>query len=496
MIRQEEIAPLLASVRSTVAGILKPDLKSDKGRAVADSLLLVLDRVITDINSGDAIATPQLPIWDGLRSDLGKLGVSVDTVAVAAPTGFLGALDGLQKDMNNIQQALNNDAALALLVDRLKSADPVTANWLHRAATTLAKLHDASEPLVPETSVQQQAAPDTAGEERRLRAALSAYLTARFPQFTAEPITSMRLVPGGNVKQTAILALVKNDVLPSNIVLRLDLANSITGTSVKDEYPYIEQTFRLGLKVPQPLLLETDASILGGSFMLMSEVTQVTPSGTYFPEDRLREPSKVGPDFGKEVAVTLAKLHSGTRVTDPQSLPDYTRQAQESFAVWRTLPKPPLSLAFELSLAWMLSHPPGSDRPYCVVHGDFGTHNILVRDGHFASLVDWELAHVGDPAEDIAQCRMMLLPGIMEWNDFVREYVAAGGDPRACDEEAVAYFCVALFFKHALFGLTMRKSFLSGERTDIGSASLISYYADRVFQYQARALRIAVEAGR
>jgi aminoglycoside phosphotransferase (APT) family kinase protein len=40
--------------------------------------------------------------------------------------------------------------------------------------------------------------------------------------------------------------------------------------------------------------------------------------------------------------------------------------------------------------------------PARVVHGDYGTHNVLVgRDGHVAAVVDWEIATLGDPLADL-----------------------------------------------------------------------------------------------
>ena len=496
MIRPEEIEPLLASVRGAIEGILKPDLASDQTRAAADAALMTLDRIVTDIRNGDAIAAPRLKAWEDIRAGIPVLGIDAPVGRVADFPGFLGALHGLQVGVDGIQRLFGNDAGLAALVARLRSGDAGANAWFRSAVTALADLHDASETVVPKAAERKDAA-DTAAEALRLRKALNAYFKLRYPQLPAEPVTALRLVPGGYSKQTAIFSLVPNDVLPEQVVLRRDMAHSITPTSVNNEYPYMQQAFAAGVKTPRPLLLESDPSFLGGTFMLMSEIPQATPSGTYFPEDRLREPSRTGPDFGKEVAATLAQLHSRTRVTDARSIPNYKMIALESHTSWcKFSPKAPLSLTMELSYAWLLSHPPRVDRPYCTVHGDFGTHNVLVRDGHLAALVDWELSAVGDPADDLAQCRMLLLPGIMEWEDFVREYVAAGGDPAACDLEAVAYFCVALFIKHCLNNLTLRNAFLRGERTDIGAATLISHYGDRVLQYQARALGIAIDARR
>jgi hypothetical protein len=56
--------------------------------------------------------------------------------------------------------------------------------------------------------------------------------------------------------------------------------------------------------------------------------------------------------------------------------------------------------AFELTLRWLRAHrpPPG---PTAVVHGDFRLGNLLVGPDGLIAVLDWELAHLGDPLEDL-----------------------------------------------------------------------------------------------
>jgi aminoglycoside phosphotransferase (APT) family kinase protein len=56
--------------------------------------------------------------------------------------------------------------------------------------------------------------------------------------------------------------------------------------------------------------------------------------------------------------------------------------------------------AFELSLAWLRSTRP-SPRGSAVVHGDFRLGNLIVAPGGVRAVLDWELAHTGDPREDL-----------------------------------------------------------------------------------------------
>lgn len=58
--------------------------------------------------------------------------------------------------------------------------------------------------------------------------------------------------------------------------------------------------------------------------------------------------------------------------------------------------------AFELALRWLERHH-GSRGPErrCVVHGDFRLGNLIVDDHGLAAVIDWELAHTGNPLEDL-----------------------------------------------------------------------------------------------
>ena len=493
MLQPQDMATFLASVRATVANDLKPDLKSDHNRAKVDSVLSVLDRVITDMTVGNPVASERLTTWAQLREGLASLGLEVGKPTINSAAGYLGAVTQLQTDAADMQRPLNSDAGFAQLTSRLASGDVAMHSWFANTVNALVDITVATEPMVPKSVAAADGGP-APDETQRLHTALDAYLKSRFPALPYQPIERFRLSPGGYAKQTGLFRLKPNSLLPLRLVLRLDMAISITTTSVKDEYPVVQQAFDMGLPVPRPVLYEDDKTHLGGRFMLMTEIEDSTPSGPYFPEERKPGESKIGPDFGRQVAQTLARWHSGTRITAGAELPNYKKTVEDAHVAWQNMDKSPLSLSTELSYAWLQSHPLSADRPWCRVHGDFGGHNMLVRDGRLTGLIDWELSHIGDPAEDLAQARMMLLPGIMEWQDFVREYVAAGGDPRACDERSVGYFCVWIYLFHLSMNVVLRSKFLAGERNDILAANMVSHYHSLLLEYLARALKIAVDA--
>jgi aminoglycoside phosphotransferase (APT) family kinase protein len=144
-----------------------------------------------------------------------------------------------------------------------------------------------------------------------------------------------------------------------------------------------------------------------------------------------------------EFMAALAALHRmdirGRQLPGPAqgSIADCVRA---ELATWRAMYQEtgrsdPL---IELALDWLearVPEPPG--RP-ALVHGDAGPGNFLFDDGHLTALLDWELAHLGDPMEDLAwfsmRCVMEPVPAFAA---RIREYEAAAGAP--IDQARVRY---------------------------------------------------------
>ena len=97
--------------------------------------------------------------------------------------------------------------------------------------------------------------------------------------------------------------------------------------------------------------------------------------------------------------------------------------------------------ALLFSLRWLRDHIPPYDGPPVLVQGDTGPGNFMYLDGRVTAVVDWELAHLGDPMDDIA---WLSLRATQEpFTDFptrLREYEALSGN--VIDENRVRYYQV------------------------------------------------------
>jgi len=101
---------------------------------------------------------------------------------------------------------------------------------------------------------------------------------------------------------------------------------------------------------------------------------------------------------------------------------------------------------FELAFRWLRDHAP-DDVEARVVHGDFRNGNLLIGEEGVRAVLDWELAHAGDPMEDLGWICVNSwrfgaidkpVGGFGTREDLYAGYDAAGGAP--VDPKRVAFW--------------------------------------------------------
>lgn len=107
------------------------------------------------------------------------------------------------------------------------------------------------------------------------------------------------------------------------------------------------------------------------------------------------------------------------------------------------------SPTFELAFRWLDEHRPDPVEP-CVVHGDYRLGNVIVDERGLVAVLDWELAHLGDPAEDLGWLCVRAwrfgndaeVAGLGTVDELLRAYHLANGR-REMDGERVRWWMVA-----------------------------------------------------
>jgi aminoglycoside phosphotransferase (APT) family kinase protein len=138
-----------------------------------------------------------------------------------------------------------------------------------------------------------------------------------------------------------------------------------------------------------------------------------------------------------QCAAELAKIHSVPLDRLPPDIPrdetaavlaDLGQRYRESGAA---IP------VFDYALRWLEDHLPAPGEPR-LLHGDFRMGNLMIDGNGIAAILDWELAHIGDPAQDLAYiCTPSWrftrhdrpVGGFAEIEPFLAAYAEAGGAP-------------------------------------------------------------------
>ena len=150
--------------------------------------------------------------------------------------------------------------------------------------------------------------------------------------------------------------------------------------------------------VPSPRVLHTLQPDEGlGTGFIMERV-----EGETIPRKILRDQefAQVRPKLARQLGSVLAGIHG----LELSTLPELRRMtaAKEIAELERDYrsfdwPRP----VFELALRWLRDRDPGPSAEITLVHGDFRHGNLIIGLDGLRAVLDWELAHFGDPMEDL-----------------------------------------------------------------------------------------------
>jgi aminoglycoside phosphotransferase (APT) family kinase protein len=150
--------------------------------------------------------------------------------------------------------------------------------------------------------------------------------------------------------------------------------------------------------VPSPLVLHVlqPQDDLGTGFIMQRVEGETIPRKILRDEQFAQARPKLARQLGQVLAgihgLDLRKLPELRRMTAAKEIAELERDYR-SFE-W---PRP----VFELALRWLRDRDPGPPQETTLVHGDFRHGNLIIGPEGLRAVLDWELAHTGDPMEDL-----------------------------------------------------------------------------------------------
>jgi aminoglycoside phosphotransferase (APT) family kinase protein len=203
-----------------------------------------------------------------------------------------------------------------------------------------------------------------------------------------------------------------------------------TGIGMAAEARVIKRVAAAGVPAPQIEHELTPDDGIGAGFVMLRI------DGEALPHRILRDDSytPARAKFARQAGKILARIHQSDPtglpipVLSPREVLDDLGHRHRAFGAARPV--------FSLALRWLAENAPEPRAPK-LVHGDFRMGNLMFGPEGMRGVLDWELAHIGDPMADMGWLCMESwrlgnadpVGGLGRREDLFAGYEAAGGDP-------------------------------------------------------------------
>ncbi|MEM5517574.1 phosphotransferase family protein [Henriciella sp. AS95] len=307
--------------------------------------------------------------------------------------------------------------------------------------------------------------------ERRLSAVVAKIYDGKAELNSAEQLS------GGASQETWLLKLA-GSLVPDSIILRrapegATATSELNPIGLAREAEVIALASDADVPVPKVLRVLTPTDGLGEGFF-MSRITGETIARRILRDDQYATARAVLPE---QCGMALARIHSVKGASDcgleESSGLDQLRRYDETYrstGICRPI--------FDLAVAWLEDHAPSPLKP-ALVHGDFRLGNIMVDEQGLASVLDWELSHIGDPREDIAWLCVNSwrfgqsenrVGGFGQLEDLLDAYEQAGG--QAFQPTDIDWWEILGSLKWGIMCMMMYESFRSGADPSVERAAI------------------------
>jgi aminoglycoside phosphotransferase (APT) family kinase protein len=282
-------------------------------------------------------------------------------------------------------------------------------------------------------------------------------------------VEGVRRLSGGASRETFSLDLVTPEGVRPLILQRLRPGTAMPGPGMAGEAALIRAAGVLGVPVATVVAAD-DGAAVGSPAIVMGRL-----EGETIARKLLRDDEWV--DARRQLVAQAGRALAAIHRVDPAVAPSLraSDQLDEMAALLHGFDQP--LPAFELGLRWLAAHRPTSPAQG-VVHGDFRLGNLLVGPNGLEGVLDWELAHLGDPIEDLGWYCVRAwrfgspLPagGMGTREELIAAYEAAGGRP--VDPEALRWWELLGTLKWGLICILQSQVHLGGASRSVELATI------------------------
>lgn len=247
-------------------------------------------------------------------------------------------------------------------------------------------------------------------------------------------VRNVARLPGGASRQTySFDASFKQNgaVQTRGFILRRDPPDALIDTDRALEFAACKSMQEHNIPAPRPLALVTDPRILGAPSIITERIERARPASAFHPDPFGPRKDSIGRDFfailGRIAAIDPFTAPIAEVCVAPAHHECWSRELDHWARIIAQDALEPQPIA-RAAIRRLRANPPPPPPRLSIVHGDYRIGNFLHDGaGAISAITDWELAHIGDPMEDLAwaldplwaQGRHRLAAGLIAMEDAI-----------------------------------------------------------------------------
>jgi aminoglycoside phosphotransferase (APT) family kinase protein len=295
------------------------------------------------------------------------------------------------------------------------------------------------------------------------------------PHATSVAVSNLAPLFGGNARKAWSFDaqwMNRDDRFDCLCVMLSQVGGRQVESDIHREFMVLHGLNGKGVRVPTAIAVDRDGEIVGSPSIVLQRLPGKA-NAVEFLKSRVPADSRA---ITEDLALVVAQLHAvdwNAAEFDPSLATDSPQQIvarqiahwEATFVANRLEPNPVMSALF----GWLGRNVPVPQR-ICLVHGDLRPGNFLYEGQRVAGLLDWEMAHLGDPVEDLGWIyRPLWSPErFVPLDEFVALYAKHAG--REIAWRSVMYYRIFSELKFAAISLTAANAFASGKTLNLRHA--------------------------
>lgn len=234
---------------------------------------------------------------------------------------------------------------------------------------------------------------------------LETFLSRALEEKQALRIENVVRIHGGASRQTYSFDAVFGQ-RKRGFILRRDPADSLIDTDRALEFAAYKSMQGRNVPAPKPLALVTDTKVLGAPFFIMERIENCVAGSPFNPNAFGQHSAAIGRAFfailGRIARINPDETELAQVCISPPPEDCWKRELDHWANIIAQDALEPQPIA-EAAIRRLRANPPPAPRRVSIVHGDYRVGNFLHDgQGSIQAVLDWEMAHIGDPMEDIA----------------------------------------------------------------------------------------------